>query len=87
MKRGITIEFDMHEECYHIQKQRGTLTLEEVQQALNEHHGEDTFFIFMNTENSYYDEGGVWVDVAPKGDFVKAYTYDTIRRMFTKENA
>ena len=87
MKRGITIEYDYHEDCYCIQKQRGTLTLEEVQQALNEHHGEDTFFIFMNTENSYYDEGGVWVDAAPKGDFVKAYTYDTIRRMFTKENA
>lgn len=87
MKRGITIEYDFKEDCYCIQKQRGTLTLEEVQQALNEHHGEDTFFIFMNTENSYYDEGGVWVDVAPKGDFVKAYTYDTIRRMFTKENA
>lgn len=87
MKKGITIEFDMHEECYHIQKQRGTLTLEEVQQALNEYHGENTFFIFMNTENSYYDEGGVWVDVASKGDFVKAYTYDTIKRMFTKENA
>lgn len=66
MKRGITIEFDMHEECYHIQKQRG----------------EDQFFIYMNTENSYYDEGGGWVDVAPKGDYVKAYTYDTIRRIF-----
>ena len=38
--------------------------------------------VFMNTENSYYDEGGVWVDVAPKGDFVKAYTYDAIKRMF-----
>ena len=22
MKKGITIEFDMHEECYHIQKQK-----------------------------------------------------------------
>lgn len=70
MKRGITIEYDMHEECYHIQ------------QALNEYHGEDQFFIFMNTESSYYDEQGEWVDVAPKGDYVKAYTYDTIKRMF-----
>lgn len=82
MKRGITIEYDMHEECYHIQKQKGTLTLEEIQQALNEYHGEDQFFIFMNTEYSYYDEQGTWVDVAPKGDYVKAYTYDTIKRMF-----
>ena len=82
MKKGITIEFDMHEECYHIQKQKGTLTLEEIQQALNEYHGEDQFFIYMNTENSYYDEQGEWVDVAPKGDYVKAYLYDTVRRMF-----
>lgn len=85
MKRGITIEYDFKEDCYRIQKQRGTLTLEEIQQALNEHHGEDTFFIFMNTENSYFDEGGIWVDVAPKGDCVKAYTYDTIKRMFGGE--
>ena len=28
MKRGISIEYDMHEGCYIIQKQRGTLTLE-----------------------------------------------------------
>ncbi|MBQ8078652.1 MAG: hypothetical protein IJ236_01720 [Oscillospiraceae bacterium] len=82
MKRGITIEYDLKEDCYRIQKQRGTLTLEEIQQALNEHHGEDTFFIFMNTENSYFDEGGIWVDVAPKGDCVKAYTYDAGKRMF-----
>lgn len=85
MKKGITIEYDMHEDCYIIQKQRGTLTLEEIQQALNEHHGEDQFFIFMNTENSYYDEQGVWIDVEPKGDFVKAYTYSVIERMFKKE--
>lgn len=82
MKKGITIEYDMHEGCYHIQKLRGTLTLEEIQQALNEYHGEDQFFIFMNTENIYYDEQGVWIDVAPKGDCVKAYTYDTVKRMF-----
>ncbi|MBR1898439.1 MAG: hypothetical protein IJ825_06110 [Oscillospiraceae bacterium] len=82
MKRGITIEYDFKEDCYRIQKQRGTLTLEEIQQALNEYHGEDTFFIFMNTENSYFDEGVIWVDVAPKGDCVKAYTYDAGKRMF-----
>lgn len=82
MKRGITIEFDMHEECYHIEKQKGKLDLEEIQNALNEYHGEDQFFIFMNTENSYYDEQGSWVDVAPKGDYVKAYCYDTVKRMF-----
>lgn len=79
MKRGITVEFDMHEECYHIQKQKA---LEEIQQALNEYHGEDQFFIFMDTEKSYYDEQGTWVDVAPKGDYVKAYLYSTIQRMF-----
>lgn len=81
MKRGITVEFDMHEECYHIQKQHGTLTLEEIQQALNEYHGEDVYCIMMDTNNSYYDEQGTWVDVAPKGDCVKAYCYDTVRRM------
>lgn len=86
MKRGITIEYDFKEDCYLIQKQRGTLTLEEIQAALNEYHGEDSFFIFMNTENSYYDEDGIWVDVAPKGDVVKAYTYDTVKRMFGGEN-
>lgn len=41
MKRGITIEYDFKENCHHIQKQRGTLTLEEIQQALNEYHGEE----------------------------------------------
>ena len=85
MKKGITIEYDMHEDCYYIQKQRGTLTLEEIQQALNEYHGEDQFFIFFDTNNSFYDEQGVWVDVAPKGDCVKAYTYSVIERMFRKE--
>lgn len=29
-----------------------------------------------------YDEQGTWVDVAPKGDYVKAYLYSTIQRMF-----
>lgn len=82
MKRGITIEYDMHESCYYVQKQKGTLTLEEIQQALNEYYGEDQYFIFMNTEYSYYDEQGTWVEVAPKGDCVKVYTYDTIKRMF-----
>lgn len=82
MKKGITIEFDFHEECYYIQKQRGTLTLEEIQQALNEHHGEGSFFIFMNTEASYYDDQDNWVEVAPKGDCVKVYTYDTVAAMF-----
>jgi hypothetical protein len=52
------------------------------QQALNEYHGEDQFFIFMDTNNSYYDEQGSWVDVAPKGVYVKAYCYDTVKRMF-----
>lgn len=85
MKRGISIEYDMHEDCYIIQKQRGTLTLEEIQQALNEHHGEDKYFIWFDTENSYYDEQGVWIDVAPKGDCVKAYTYDIVKRMFQEE--
>ena len=85
MKRGISIEYDMHEDCYCIQKQRGTLTLEEIQQALNEHHGEDQFFIYFDTNNSFYDEQGVWIDVAPKGDCVKAYTYSAIERMFKKE--
>lgn len=82
MKKGITVEFDMHEECYWVQKAKGTLTLEEIQQALNEYHGEDVYCIMMDTNNSYYDEQGSWVDVAPKGDYVKAYCYDTIKRMF-----
>ena len=85
MKKGITIEYDMHEGCYYIQKQRGTLTLEEIQQALNEHHGEDQFFIYFDTNNSFYDEQGVWIDVEPKGDCVKAYTYDVVKRMFQEE--
>ncbi|MCR4646259.1 MAG: hypothetical protein K5695_12765 [Oscillospiraceae bacterium] len=84
MKRGISIEYDMHEDCYIIQKQRGTLTLEEIQQALNEHHGEDQFFIYFDTNNSFYDEQA---SVAPKGDCVKAYTYSAIERMFKKEVA
>lgn len=82
MKRGISIEYDGRENCYCIQKQRGTLTLEEIQKALNEYHGEDQFFIFFDTEQSFYDEQGIWIDVEPKGDFVKAYTYDTVKRMF-----
>ena len=36
MKRGVTIEYDFHEDCYIIRKARGTLTLEEIQQALND---------------------------------------------------
>ena len=87
MKRGITIEYDMHKGYYSIKKQRGTLTLEEIQQALNEYHGEDQFLIFFDTEKSYYDDQGVWIDVEPKGDCVEAYTYDTIKRMFKEGDA
>lgn len=82
MKKGITVEFDMREECYWVQKAKGTLTLEEIQQALNEYHGEDVYCIMMDTNNSYYDEQGTWVDVAPKGDCVKVFTYDAVKRMF-----
>ena len=82
MKRGIEIEYDFKKDCYYIQKKKGTLTLEEIQQALNEQHGEDQFFIFFDTNNSYYDEQGTWVDVAPKGDCVKVFTYDVVKRMF-----
>ena len=85
MKRGITVEYDMHKDCYNIKKQRGTLTLEEIQQALNEYHGEDQFFIFFDTEKSYYDDQGVWIDVEPKGDYVEAYTYNAVKKMFQEE--
>lgn len=84
MKKGITIEFDYHEECYIIQKRRGTLTLEEIQQTLNEYSGEDSYFIFFNTENSYLDENDIWVEVEPKGDCVKVYCYDTVKEMFER---
>lgn len=59
MKRGITVEYDMIKDCYIVQKQRGTLTLEEIQKALNERHGEDQFFIYFDTNNSYLDENDI----------------------------
>ena len=82
MKRGITVEYDMHEDCYYVKKAKGTLTIEEIENAMNEYYGEDTFCIVMDTNNSYYGEQGIWIEIAPKGDSVKVYLYDTLRRMF-----
>ena len=83
MKKKITAEFDYSDDGYFIRKNSGTLTLQEIQRIINKEIGEGAYFIFMNTECSYYDENDIWTEVDPTGDSVKVFSYDVIRRMFS----
>ena len=80
MKHGITVEFDYFDDGYIIRKERGKLTVDEIISAINEYAGEDFYFIGINSE-CVYDDNGHMVEEA-KGDFVKVYSYDVIKEMF-----
>lgn len=82
MKRGITVEFDYKDDGYIVRKARGTLTIEEIVQALAESGYEGFYFIGINTECFYNDDGSF--EGFPSGDSVKCYSYDTIKREFSK---
>ena len=79
MKRGITVNFDYHEDCYEISKKKGILDLDEIQEALTEYHGSDEYF-FIKIKTGTWDDG--LEDVVPeRSDYVQAYTIDEMKRI------
>lgn len=56
--------------------------IEEIVQALAESGYEGFYFIGINTECFYNNDGGF--EGLTSGDSVKCYSYDTIRREFSK---
>lgn len=79
MKRGITVNFDYHEDCYEISKKKGILDLDEIQEALTEYYGSDEFF-FIKIKTGTWDDG--LEDVVPeRSDYVQAYTIDEMKRI------
>jgi hypothetical protein len=79
MKRGITVNFDYHEDCYEISKKKGILDLDEIQEALTEYYGSDEYF-FIKIKTGTWDDG--LEDVVPeRSDYVQAYTIDEMKRI------
>ncbi len=77
MKRGISVEqfYDLQgHSAYRIRKEKGTLTLEEIKQALTERDS-DYYFLVMKCMDDdtaqYYDD-----DIMP--DTVEAYSAQTV---------
>ena len=64
VKRGITVEFDYSDDGYWVMKKRGSLTIEEIAQAINEHHGEDRYFFMIDTNapEGWYDNYNLNID-------------------------
>lgn len=83
MKRGITVEFDYKDDGYWVQKKQGSLSIEEIAQAINEHCGEDIYFFMIDTNSpeGWYDDYDLNGDYKPKGDCVKVYSFDAIKRL------
>ena len=83
MKRGISVEFDFADDGYWVMKQRGTLTIEEIAQAINEHSGEDRYFFMIDTNSpeGWYDDYNLNGDFVPEGDCVKVYSFDAMKRL------
>lgn len=83
MKRGISVEFDFNDDGYWVKKQRGTLTIEEIAQAINERSGEDRYFFMIDTNSpeGWYDDYNLNGDFVPKGDCVKVYSFDAMKRL------
>lgn len=80
MKQGIRVEFDYSDDGYTVKKKRGQLTVDEIISAINEYAGEGFYFIGINSECAY-DDNGYMIEEA-KGDSVKVYSYDVIKEMF-----
>lgn len=83
MKKGITVEFDYSDDGLWIRKAKGSLNIEEIAAAVNEYWGEDRYFMMIDTEapDGFYDEG-LFNEFVPKGDTVKVYGFDALKRLF-----
>lgn len=81
MKKGIEVKFDYSDDGYEIIKKKGILDLDEIQDALTEYYGSDEVF-FIKIKTGYWDDGSMEV-VRERSDYVKAYQYDTLKRMLT----
>ena len=81
MKKGISIEFDYKDDGYGISKAKGTLTLDEIKDAISDYGDAGRFLLMFDTEP---DEGQFLEWVENGGDYVKVYSLDTVERMFKK---
>lgn len=83
VKRGITVEFDYSDDGYWVMKKRGSLTIEDIAQAINERSGEDRYFFMIDTNapEGWYDNYNLNGDYEPKGDCVKVYSFDAMKQL------
>ena len=81
MKKGIAIEFDYKDDGYSITKVKGTLTLDEIKNAITE-YGDGGRFLLMFDTDPEEDQYGDWAERG--GDFVKVYSLNTIESMYRK---
>lgn len=68
---------------YWVMKKRGSLTIEDIAQAINERSGEDRYFFMIDTNapEGWYDNYNLNGDYEPKGDCVKVYSFDAMKRL------
>ena len=82
MKKGITVEYNMQEDCYEVVKARGVLNMDEIQEAMTERYGSDEIIFLQMRTGSWVDE---FQDVATdwRSDYVKVYLYDQLKRLMS----
>lgn len=80
MKKGISIEFDYRDDGYNITKAKGTLTLDDIRNAISDYGDGGRFLLMFDTDTE--DQFGDWAENG--GDFVKVYSIGAVERMFKK---
>lgn len=78
MKKGISIEFDYRDDGYNITKAKGTLTLDDIRNAITDYGDGGRFLVLIDTDVEY--QYGDDMD----GDFVKVWSIGCIERMYKK---
>lgn len=82
MKKGITVEYNMQEDCYEITKARGVLNMDEIQEAMTERYGSDEI-IFVQMRTGSWDDYMQDIVNDWKPDYVKVYLYDQLKRLMS----
>ena len=78
MKKTISTEFDYKDDGLWIHKNRGRLTLDEIQEACTEYYGSDEI-VFLEIKTGYWDDFSQSI-TPPDCDHVKAYPIDVLER-------
>ena len=82
MKKGITVEYNMQEDCYEVIKARGVLNMDEIQEAMTERYGSDEI-IFVQMRTGSWDDYLQDIVNDWKSDYVKVYLYDQLKRLMS----